>query len=147
MDNGGETGFREDDIGGTAGDVSGTFHSDTDVGTVTSHGAEMSETLETKLQVSEGLTLNSVENLPFDDLILVLREDTRKTTGIHDHLVECTVLSTGSRTVLEDLDAVHVVAKSKPKSNLLSNGELTTSNHLTFDSKASASSMVCLVSS
>lgn len=57
MDDGGETGLSQDDIGSTTGGVGGTLDGNTDVGTgqsgsivgtVTSHSAEMSKTLETK---------------------------------------------------------------------------------------------------
>jgi hypothetical protein len=70
VDDGGETGFREDDIGGTARGVGGTSDCDTDVGarqsegivgTVTRHGTDMSEALETKLPVSENLPLSQIK--------------------------------------------------------------------------------------
>ena len=80
VDDGGQTGLSEDDIGGTTGSIGSTLDGNSDVGTgqsrgivstVTSHGAQMAETLEA-----------------LDDLVLVLGEDSSETVGIHDHLVE-----------------------------------------------------------
>ena len=122
MDDGGKTGLGKDDIGGTTSSVGSSLDGDTNistgqggsvVGTVTSHGAEMSETLET-----------------LDNLILVLREHTGETIGIHDHLVQAGVLSTGSRAVLEHLGRVHVITQAETTSSFLCDSELITGNHL-----------------
>lgn len=128
MNDGGETGFRQDDISGTAGSVSRTFDSNTDVGTgksgsivrtITSHGAQMTEALET-----------------LDNLVFVFGEDTSETVCIQDHLVERSVLSTGSRSVLKNLRGVHVVAETKTTAGFLCDGELITSDHLDLDTES-----------
>jgi hypothetical protein len=86
VDDGRKSGLGKNDIGGTTGSVGSTLDGDTDVGTgksgsvvgtVTSHGAEVTETLET-----------------LDDLVLVLGEHTGETVGVEDHLVESQVLAT-----------------------------------------------------
>jgi hypothetical protein len=56
---------------------------------------------------------------PLDDLELVLGEDTGETVGVHDHLIEGGILSTGGGSVLEDLGRVHVVTESESSSGLL----------------------------
>ena len=70
VDDGGETGLSQDDISSTMSSVEGTLNGDTDVsagqgggvvGTVTGHGAKMTETLEA-----------------LDDLVLVLGEDSSR---------------------------------------------------------------------
>jgi hypothetical protein len=62
-DDGGETGFRDDDIGGTSDcntDV-GARQSEGIVVAVIKHGAEMSEALETKLPVSERFSPSQIK--------------------------------------------------------------------------------------
>ena len=85
VDDSGETGLSQDDIGGTTGGISSTLDGNTDVGTgesrsivgtVTSHGAKVSESLET-----------------LDNLVLVLGEDTGETVRVEDHLVERAVFA------------------------------------------------------
>lgn len=139
VDDGGETGLSQDDIGGTTGSVSGTLDGDTDVGTrqgrsvvstVTSHGAKVTKTLERETRVrttnrtrrgerGEKSKTTYLETL--DNLELVLGEHTSETIGIHDHLVESTVLASGLGTILEDLSGVHVVAETETTASLLRN--------------------------
>ncbi len=128
MDDGGQTGFSKDDIGGTTGGIGSTLDGDSDVGTgqsrgivstVTSHGAQMAETLEA-----------------LDDLVLVLGEDSSETVGIHDHLVERSVLAARGGSVLEHLGGVHVVAQSKTAASFLSDSELISSDHLDTNAKS-----------
>jgi hypothetical protein len=145
VDDGGKSGLGKNDVGGTTSGVSGTLDGDTDVGTgesgsvvgtVTSHSAEVTETLKT-----------------LDDLVLVLGEDTGETVGVEDHLVESQVLAAGREaTGLENLSGVllrrgksvrdnemgararegtnHVVTESETTSGLLGDSKLVTSNHL-----------------
>lgn len=101
VDDSGESGLDEDNVGGTASGVGGTLDGNTDVGTseggrvvgsVTSHGDEVAERLET-----------------LDNLVLVLGEDAGEPVGVEDHLVEGEVLATlGEATGLEDLGGVHL---------------------------------------
>ena len=126
-DDGGKTGLGQHNVGSATSSVSGTLNGDTDVGTgergcvvstVTSHGAEMAETLET-----------------LDNLVLVLREDTSETVRIEDHLVEGRMLATGGGAVLETLGGVHVVTEAETTSSLLRDSELITGNHLDLDAE------------
>ena len=80
VDGGGATGLSQDDIGSTTSSVSGTLDGDTNVGTgqgggvigtITSHGAKVTKTLET-----------------LDNLVLVLGEDAGKTVGVQNDLIE-----------------------------------------------------------
>lgn len=66
------------------------------IGTVTSHGAQMAETLET-----------------LDTLVLVLGEDAGKTVPIEDHLIERQAFATESGTVLGNLGGVHVITETE----------------------------------
>ena len=127
VNNGGETGLSQDDIGSTTSSVSGTLYSDTDVctgqsrgivGTITGHGAEVAETLDT-----------------FDDFVLVLGEDTGKIIGIQDHVVEGSVFVAAGRTVLQDDSGIHVVTQTETTSGFLGDGELITSDHLDLDTE------------
>jgi hypothetical protein len=103
VDDGGKSRLGEDDVGGTTGGVGGTLDGDSDVGTgegggvvgsVSSHGDEVTESLET-----------------LDDLVLVLGEHTSKAVGVHDHLVERLVLAVGREASgLEDGGGVHLRA-------------------------------------
>ena len=128
MDDGGETGLSQDDIGSATSGVGGTFDGDTNVGagqgggivgTITSHGAKVAETLET-----------------LDDLVLVLGEDTGETIGIQDHLVEGGMLAAGGGTVLQDLGGIHMVAQAETTSSFLRDGELVTGDHLDLDTES-----------
>jgi len=127
VDDGGQSGLRKDDVGGTTSSVGGTFDGDTDVGTgesgsvvgtVTSHGAKVTETLDT-----------------LDDFKLVFREHTGESVRVHDHLVEREVLAAWGRTLLENLGGVHVVTETKTTTGLLGNGKLVTGNHLDLDTE------------
>ena len=127
VDDGGQTGLREDDVSSRAGSVSGTLDGDTDigaresgrvVGTVTGHGAEVAESLET-----------------LDDLVLVLGEDTSETVGVEDHLVEVPETAAGLGAVLKNLRGVHVVTEAETTTGLLRNSELVTGNHLDLDTE------------
>lgn len=127
VDDGGETGLSQDDIGGTTSSIGSTLDGNTDigtgqgrsvVGTVTSHGAQVTKGLDT-----------------LDNLVLVLGEDTSETVGIHDHLVEVAVLGTRGRSVLQHLGGVHVVTETETTTGFLCNSELVTSNHLDLDTE------------
>lgn len=65
----------------------------------------------------------------------MLGEDTSETIGIHDHLVERSVLATGLRTLLENLGGVHVVTESETTASFLSDSELITGDHLDLDTE------------
>lgn len=132
MDDGGKTRLRQDDIGSTTSSVSGTLDGDTDVGTgksggivgtITSHGTQVTKTLET-----------------LDNLVLVLGEDTSETIGIENHLVEGVEAASGLGTVLEHLSGVHVVAETETTTGFLRNSELVTGNHL--DAKTESGGIV-----
>ena len=127
MDDGGETGLGQNDVCGTTGGVGGTLDCDTDVGTrqgggvvgtITGHGAKVTETLET-----------------FDDLVLVLGEDAGETVGVQDHLVQGGMLATGGGSVLQDLGGVHVVTQTETTTGFFSDGELITGDHLDPDTE------------
>lgn len=127
VDDGGETGLSQDDIGGTTGSVSCTLDGDTDVGTgqswgvvgtITSHGAQMSKTLQ-----------------PLDNLVLVLGEDSSETVGVHDHLVEGAVLAARGGAILEHTSGVHVVTETETTTSLFGDSELITSDHLDLDTE------------
>lgn len=128
VDNGRQSGFSQDDIGGTSSGIGSTLDGDTDVGTrqsgsivgtVTSHGTQVTE------------TLNSLDNLEF-----VLGEDTSESIGVHDHLVQVGVLSTGDGSLFQDLGGVHVVTETQSSTSLLGNSELITGNHLDLDTES-----------
>jgi len=128
VDDGRETRLSQHNIGGTARGIGCTLDRNTDVGTgesrgvvgtVTSHGAEMTETLEA-----------------LDDLVLVFGEDSSETIGVHDHLVEVGVLAAGGGTILQDTGRVHVVTHTKTTASLLSDSELVTSDHLDLDTES-----------
>lgn len=55
--------------------------------------------------------------------------------GVHDNLLEGSVLATRGGSILDDLGRVHVVSESKTTTGLLGNGELVTGNHLDLDTK------------
>jgi hypothetical protein len=128
VNDGRETGLGQDNVGGTSSSVGGTLDGDTDVGTrksggvvgtVTSHGAQVSEGLDT-----------------LDNLKLVLGEDTGETVGVHDHLVQVGVLASGDGSVLQNLGGVHVVTETESTTGLLGNSELVTGNHLDLDTES-----------
>ena len=128
MNDGRETGLGQNDVGGTASSVGGALYCDTNVGTgqgrsvvgtITSHGAKVTETLEA-----------------FNDLVLVLGEDTSETIGIQDHLVERGVLASGGRSILQNLSRIHVVAQTETTSGFLGDSELVTGNHLDLDTES-----------
>lgn len=128
VNNGGQSGLGQDDIGGTSGSVGSTFDGDTDVGsgqgrsivgTVTSHGAQVTQ------------CLNSL-----DDFELVFGENTGESIGIHDHFVQVGVLGTGSGSVLQDLGGVHVVSQTQSSTGFLGDSELITSDHLDLDTES-----------
>lgn len=129
MNDGRKSGLGENDIGGTTSSVGGTLDGNTDVGTresggvvgtVTSHGAQVTETLET-----------------LDNLVLVLGEDSGETIGVEDHLVNVGVLAVdGETSGLENLGGVHVVSETETATSLLGDGELISGNHLDLDSES-----------
>jgi hypothetical protein len=128
VNNGGKSGFGQDNIGSTSSSIGSTLDGDTDVGTgksggivgtVTSHGTQVTE------------TLNSL-----DDFKLVFGEDTSESIGIHDHFIKSSVLSTGDGSLLEDLGGVHVVSKTQSSTGFLGNSELITGNHLDLDTES-----------
>lgn len=128
VNDGGQSGFGQNDIGGTSGSVGSTFDSDTDVGsgqgrsivgTVTSHGAQVTQ------------CLNSL-----DDFELVFREHTGESIGIHDHFIQVGVLGTGSGSILQDLGGVHVVTQTQSSTGFLGDSKLITSDHLDLDTES-----------
>ncbi len=123
LDDGGKTGLGKDNVGSTTSSIGSTLDGNTDVGTgksrsivgtVTSHGSQVTKTLKT-----------------LNDLVLVLGEDTGETVDIENHLVERLVRRTsGEDTVNENLGVEHAVTKTKTTTGLLGNSELITGNHL-----------------
>ena len=105
MNDGRKSGFGKNDIGGTSSGIGSTLDGNTDVGTgesgsivgtITSHGAQVTETLKT-----------------FDDFVLVFGEDSSETVGVEDHLVDVGVLSiNGETSSLKDLGGVHVISET-----------------------------------
>lgn len=127
VNDGGQSGFGQDNIGGTSSGVSSTFDGDTDVRsgqcrrivrTITSHGAQVTE------------SLNSL-----DDFKLVFGENTGESIGVHDHLVQVGVLGTGGGSILQNLGGVHVVTETQSSTGFLGDGELITSDHLDLDTE------------
>jgi len=116
---GGKTGSKEDDIGGSLSSLSGTLDSDTTVrllerrsvvDTVTSHGSQVTTLLE-----------------HFDDLVLVLGEDLSEAIGLLNEIV---LGSTGETTVDELGRVVNLGTKSKHLASLLGNSDSVTGKHL-----------------
>jgi len=62
------------------------------VGTITSHSAEVTKTLEM-----------------FDNLVLVFGEDTGETISIQDHVIEGDVFAARCGSILQDHSRIHVV--------------------------------------
>lgn len=127
VDDGRKTRLGQDNVGSTTSGIGSTFDGNTDVGsgesgsivgTVTSHGAQVTETLNT-----------------LDNLELVLGENTSKSVGVHDHLIEVSVLAAGDGTVLENLGGVHVVTETETSTSFLGDSELITSDHLDLDTE------------
>jgi hypothetical protein len=128
MHNSGETRLSQDDIGSTTSSIGSTLDGNTDVGTgesggivstITSHSTQVAETLET-----------------LDDLVLVFGVDTGETIGVHDHLVEGSVLATRGGSVLQNLGGVHVVTETETTAGFLCDSELVTGNHLDLDTES-----------
>lgn len=128
VNDGGQSGFGQDNVGGTSSGVGSTLDGDTDVGsgqgggvvgTVTSHGTQVTE------------SLNSLDNFE-----LVFWENTSESIGVHNHLVQVGVLGTGGGSVLQNLGGVHVVTKTQSSTGFLGDGELVTSDHLDLDTES-----------
>lgn len=129
MDDGRKSGLGENDIGGSTSSVSGSLDGDSDVGTrqgggivgsISSHGDEVTEGLET-----------------LDDLVLVLGEDSSESIGVHDHLIEVGVLGSGLETSsLHNLGGVHVISETETATGLLGDSELISSHHLDADTES-----------
>lgn len=118
-DDGGQTGGKEDDIGGSLGSLSGTLDGDTTVSllqrgsvvdTVTSHGSKVTTLLE-----------------HLDDTVLVLGEDLGETISTLDEVVGDRAAET---TVDELLRVVDLGTEGKHLAGLLGNGNGVTSQHL-----------------
>lgn len=119
IDDGGETGGEEDNIGGSLGSLSGTFDGNTTIGllergsivdTVTSHGSQVTTLLE-----------------HLDDLVLVLGEDFSETISLLDKVV---LGGTSETTVDQTLRVVNLGTEGKHLASLLSDGDSITSKHL-----------------
>ncbi|KAH0357736.1 plasma membrane H+-ATPase Pma1, partial [Aureobasidium melanogenum] len=124
VDDGGKTGSKEDDIGGSLSSLSGTLDSDTTVrllerrsvvDTVTSHGSQVTTLLE-----------------HLDDLVLVLGEDLSETISLLNEIV---LGSTGETTVDELSRVVNLGTESKHLASLLGNSDSVTSKHLDGNTK------------
>lgn len=118
-DNGGQTGGKEDDIGGSLGSLGGTLDGDTTISllqrgsvvdTVTSHGSQVTTLLE-----------------HLDDTVLVLGEDLGETVSTLDEVVGDSAAKT---TVDELLRVVDLGSEGKHLASLLGNGNGITSQHL-----------------
>lgn len=124
IDDGGQTGGKEDNIGGSLGGLSGTLDSDTTVSllkrgsivdTVTSHGSQVTTLLE-----------------HLDDLVLVLGEDLSETVSLLNEIV----LSRASKTTVDQtLGVVNLGRESKHLAGFLGNGKSITSQHLDGQTK------------
>jgi len=119
IDDGGETGGEEDNIGGSLGSLGGTLDSDTTVSllqgrsvvdTVTSHSGQVTTLLE-----------------HLDDLVLVLGEDLSETVSL---LNEVVLGGTSETTVDQTLRVVNLGTKGKHLAGLLGDGDGVTSKHL-----------------
>lgn len=119
IDNGGQTGGKEDNISGSLGSLSGTLDSDTTVSllqgggvvdTVTSHSSQVTTLLE-----------------HLDDLVLVLGENLSETVGLLNKLV---LGRTGETTVDQTLRVVDLGTKGKHLAGLLGDSDSVTSKHL-----------------
>lgn len=122
INDGTETGGKEDDIGGRAGSVRGTLDGNTSIGllerggvvdTVTSHGNEVATLL---------------ENL--DDVVLVLGEDLGETIGSLDEIVDLRAGHVTTATETKALSVVHVGAETELARGLTSDTDGITSKHL-----------------
>lgn len=118
-DDGGQTGGKEDDIGGGLGSLGGTLDGDTTVSllqrgsvvdTVTSHGSQVTTLLE-----------------HLDDTVLVLGEDLGESVSALDKVVGDGAAKT---TVDELLRVVDLGAEGKHLAGFLGNGNGVTSQHL-----------------
>lgn len=118
-DDGGQTGGKEDDIGGSLGSLGGTLDSDTTVSllqggsivdTVTSHGSKVTTLLE-----------------HLDDTVLVLGENLSETISTLNEVVGD---GTSKATVDELLRVVDLGTEGKHLAGFLGNGNSVTSQHL-----------------
>jgi len=124
QDDGGKTGGKEDDVGGSLGSFGGTFNSNTTISllegrsivdTVTSHGSQMATLLQ-----------------HLDDLVLVFGEDFSETIGTLDKVV----LSRAGKTTVDKLRrVVDLGTKSEHLASLLGNSDSITSQHLDRDTE------------
>ncbi|KAG2024738.1 hypothetical protein GB937_003437 [Aspergillus fischeri] len=119
IDDGAETGGKEDDISSGLGSLSGTLDGNTTVSllqrgsvvdTVTSHGSQVTTLLQ-----------------HLDDLVLVLGEDLSETISL---LNEVVLGRTGKTTVDQTLGVVNLGAQGKHLAGFLGNGKGITSQHL-----------------
>lgn len=129
IDDGAQTGGKEDDIGGGLGGFGRALDSNTAVSllqgrsvvdTVTSHGSKMSTLLE-----------------HLDDLVLVLGEHLGETIGLLDKVV---LGRTSQTTVDQALRVVDLGAQGKHLASFLGNSEGVTSQHLDRETKGLGSS-------
>ena len=119
IDDGGQTGGKEDNIGGGLGSLGGALDGDTAVGllergsivdTVTSHGSQVTTLLQ-----------------HLDDLVLVLGEHFGETVGLLDQVV---LGGAGKTTVDQTLGVVDLGAEGQHLASLLGDGDGVTSQHL-----------------
>lgn len=122
IDDGAETGGKEDNIGSRAGSVGGTLDSNTRISllergsivdTVTSHGNEVATLL---------------ENL--DDVVLVLGENLSETVGSLNEIVNLRARHVTTATETETLSIVDVGAETELTRSLTSDTDGITSKHL-----------------
>jgi len=124
VDDGGKTGSKEDNIGGSLGSLGGTLDSDTTVrllergsivDTVTSHGSQVTTLLE-----------------HLDDLVLVLGEDLSETISLLNEIV---LGSTRETTVNKLGRVVNLGTEGKHLASLLGDSDSVTSKHLDGNTK------------
>lgn len=122
VDDGTETGGKEDNIGGGTGSIRGTFDGDTSIGllqggsvvdTVTSHGNEVAALL---------------ENL--DDGVLVLRKDLGETISSLDEIIDLRTRHVTTPTETKTLSVVDVGAETELARSFTGNTDGVTSKHL-----------------
>lgn len=122
VDDGRETGGKEDDIGGRSGGVRGTLDGNTGVGllerwsvvdTVTSHGNEVATLLQ-----------------DLDDVVLVLGEDLGETIGSLDEIVDVGSGHGTATTETETFSVVDVGSETELAGSFTGNTDGVTSQHL-----------------
>jgi len=127
INDGTETGGKEDDIGGGAGSVRGTLDSNTGISllergsivdTVTSHGNEVTTLLQ-----------------DLDDVVLVLGEDLGETIGSLNEIIDLRAGHVTATTETETLGIIDVGTETELAGSLTGDTDGVTSKHLDRETK------------